>query len=78
MTLTDNSLSEKLTEVTKPNDGDVQLLGVVKTGGDSGFIVVRLSSINGSNSKKGFGKRVKTGEKRKGFMIIETVVRERR
>lgn len=78
MPLTDNCLGEKLTEVSKPNNGDFELLGIVKTGCDSGFVVVRLSSINGANSKKGFGKSLKTGENRKGFVIIETVVGERR
>lgn len=78
MTLKNKSLSEKLTEITKPNDGNFQLLGFLKTGGHSGFIVIRLSGINGSNSKKGFGKRAKTGEDRRGFEIIETLVRERR
>lgn len=77
MTLTNNSRSEKLTEVAKPNDGDFELLGVTKTGCDSGFIVVWLSSIDGANSK-GFRKRLKTGESRKGFVIIETVIREGR
>lgn len=49
MSLPNECPGEKLTVVAEPNNSNFELAGVVKIGGDFGLVVVRLSSVDGSD-----------------------------
>lgn len=49
--LPDESFGKELAEITEPNDGNLERRGLREAAGESGFVIVRLSCVEGTDEK---------------------------